>query len=41
MNASCLKKLVIVYSLFRQQIYYFNFKYPKKTNKNWQYQKKD
>ena len=23
------KKLVVVYSLFRQQIYYFNFKYPK------------
>lgn len=25
-----LKILLVVYSLFRQQIYYFNFKYPKK-----------
>lgn len=25
-----LKILVVVYSLFRQQIYYFNFKYQKK-----------
>lgn len=25
-----LKILVVFYSLFRQQIYYFNFKYPKK-----------